>query len=75
METKVCSGYLSRMTKIATTSIYGKIIWHAPGMVALGPCAIIVCSYNDPMLTLTFFTSVSLMPLNVERVSSDEALW
>ena len=68
--TKVCSRGLGHMTKLAVTPIYGKnpskIFSRTKGPMTLclvysvgdsGP--IIVCSNDDPRLTLTYFTARS----------------
>ena len=68
--TKVCSRGLGHMTKMAATPIYGKnpskifsrtkgpmTLWLGMWHWGLGP--IIVCSNDDPRLTLTYFTARS----------------
>ena len=69
--TKVCSWGLGHMTKLAATPIYGKnpskiffsrtkgpmTLWLGMKHWGLGP--IIVCSNDDPRLTLTYFTAIS----------------
>ena len=67
--TKVCSRLLGHMTKMAATPIYGKNpskiffsrtggpISMKLGMQHLGLQPIIVCSNDDPGLTLTYFTA------------------
>ena len=69
--TKVCSRGLGHMTKMATTPIYGEkpskiffsrtkglmTLWLSMKHWGLGP--IIVCSNDDPRLTLTYFTARS----------------
>ena len=69
--TKFCSRYLGHMTKMAATPIYGKNpskiffsrtgwpIFTKLGMYNRGILPIIVCSYDDPGLTLTYFTARS----------------
>ena len=69
--TKFCSRHLGHITKMAATPIYGKnpsnIFSSRNGgpiftkLVVLhrGLQPIIVCSYNDPGLTLTYFTARS----------------
>ena len=64
VETKVCSRNLGHMTKMAASSIYGKIpsfkiiLWnqwvgfHETWYVALGTWSIILYSNDDPGLTL-----------------------
>ena len=54
------------MTKMATTSIYGKILSRTSGMIftKLGMLhwrlrLMIVCSNNNPVLTLTCLTTMS----------------
>ena len=69
-ETKVCSRGLGHMTKMAATPIYGKdlskifsrtkgpmTLWLGIWYCGLGP--IIICSNDDPGLTVTFFTARS----------------
>ena len=69
--TKICSRGLGHMTKMAVTPIYGKdpskiffsitkgpmTLWLCMQHRGLGP--IIVCSNDDPRLTLTYFTARS----------------
>ena len=69
--TKVCSGHLGHMTKMAATPIYGKnpskiffsrtkgpmTLWLCMSHWGLGP--IIFCSNDDPRLTLIYFTARS----------------
>ena len=69
--TKFCSRHLGHMTKIAATPIYGtnpsKIFFSRTsrristklGMYYLGLQPIIVCTNDDPGLTLTYFTARS----------------
>ena len=69
--TKVCSRHLGHMTKMAATPIYGKnpskIFFSRTGrrtsmklgMYYRGLQPIIVCSNDDPGLTLTYFTARS----------------
>ena len=69
--TKVCSRHLSHMTKMAAMPIYGKNpskiffsrtggpIFTKLGMQHWGLQLIIVCSNDDPGLTLTYFTARS----------------
>ena len=68
--TKVCSRHLGHMTKMAATPIYGKnlsIIFSRTGMPIFtkldmqhrGLQPIIVCSNNDPGVTLAYFTARS----------------
>ena len=65
--TKVCSRHLCHMTKMAATPIYGKTPstlqnrraeFHETWYVASGT-PIIVCSTDDPGVTLTYFTARS----------------
>ena len=65
---KVCSGHLFHMTKMAATPIYGKnpskIFFYGPistklGMQDRGLLPIIVCSNDDPGVTLTYFMARS----------------
>ena len=69
--TKVCSRVLGHMTKMAVTPIYGNhpskiffsitktpmTLWLGMQLWGIGP--IIVCSNDDPRLTLTYFTAGS----------------
>ena len=67
--TKVCLRCLGHMTKMATTSIYGKnpseIFFRTKGqwpcglVCSIGP--IIVCSNDDSRLTLTYFMARSIL--------------
>ena len=68
--TKVCSPNLGHMTKMAATPIYGKNpskifsrtggqIFTKLGMYYRGLQRIIVCSNDDPGVTLTYFTARS----------------
>ena len=68
--TKVCSRHLGHMTKMAAMPIYGKnrskifsrtgvLIFKKLGMKHRGLQPIIVCSNNDPGVTLTYFTARS----------------
>ena len=69
--TKVCSQHLGHMTKMAATPIYGKNpskiffsrtggpIFSKLGMKHRGLLPIIVCSNDDPGVTLTYFTERS----------------
>ena len=68
--TKICSRHLSHMTKMAATPICGKNSSKAfsgtkgpistkLGMKHRGLLPIIVCSNDDPRLTLTYFTARS----------------
>ena len=71
--TKVCWRHLGHMTKMAATPIYGKnpskiffsrtcrLIFTKLGMQHRGLQPIIVCSNDDPGLTLTYFTARSNM--------------
>ena len=66
---KVCSHHLGHMTKMAATPIYGKkpfknfllqnrrADFHETRYVAFGLLPIIVCSNDDPGVTLTYFTA------------------
>ena len=66
---KVCSRHLGHMTKMAAMPIYGKNpskisrtgsqIFTKLGMLHQGLRPIIVCSNNDPGMTLTYFTARS----------------
>ena len=70
-ETKFCSRHLGHMTKMAATPIYGKNplkiffsgtggpIFTKLGMWHQGLKPIIVCSNDDPGVTLTYFTARS----------------
>ena len=57
-ETKFCSRHVGHMTKMAAMPIYGKnaskIFSRTGGHRGLVP--IIVCSNDDPGVTLTYFT-------------------
>ena len=69
--TKVCSRHLGHMTKMAATPIYGKNpskiffsrtgrpIFTKLGMKHRGLLPIIVCSNDDPGVTLTYFMARS----------------
>ena len=68
--TKVCSRHLGHMTKMAATPIYGKnpskifsktggSIFTKLGLYYRGLQPIIVCSNDDPGVTLTYFTARS----------------
>ena len=69
--TKVCSRHLGHMTKMAAMAIYnknpskiffsrtGKPIFTKLGMWHRGLQSIIVCSNDDPGMTLTYFTARS----------------
>ena len=69
--TKVCSRHLGHMTKMAATPIYGKNpskifysrtggpIFTKLGMKHRGLLPIIVCSNDDPGVTLTYFMASS----------------
>ena len=69
--TKVCSQHLGHMTKMAATAIYGKNpskiffsrtggpIFMKLGIKHRGLQPIIVCSNDDPGLTLTYFRARS----------------
>ena len=69
--TKVCSPHLGHMTNMAATPIYGKNpskiffsgtgrqIFPKLGMYQRGLQLIIVCSNDDPGVTLTYFTARS----------------
>ena len=68
--TKICSRHLGHMTKMAATPIYGKTpskifsgiggpISTKLGMYYRGLLPIIVCSNDDPGVTLTYFTARS----------------
>ena len=55
-------GHLGHMTKMDNTSIYGKNpskIYKKPDMKYLGLWLIIVCSNDDPRLTLIYFSARS----------------
>ena len=69
-ETKVSSRHLGHMTKMADMPIYGKtlqnlLLWnrradfHETWYIASGSLPIIVCSNDDPEVTLTYFTARS----------------
>ena len=68
--TKVCTQHLGHMTKMAATHIFGKtpsktlsrtsgMISTKIGMQQQGLKPIIVCSNDDPGLTVTYFTARS----------------
>ena len=69
--TKVCSRHLGHMTKMVATPIYGKNpskvffsrnggpILTKLGMYHWGLQPIVVCSNDDPGVTLTYFTARS----------------
>ena len=62
--TKVCSWGLGHMTKMAAMPIYGKTLKkiffsRTKGPMTLCIGSIIVCSNDDPRLTLTYFIARS----------------
>ena len=54
---KVCSRHLGHMTKMAAISGNGGLIYTKLEMLHQGLQLIIVCSNDDPELTLTYFTA------------------
>ena len=66
---KFCSQYLSHMTKMAAMTIYGKNpsklllqnLWAVFHETWYGLQPIIVCSNDDPGMTLTYFTTWSIL--------------